>query len=734
MQKLEKPVLPVPPSSVDGIAVLDTTAAQASALLHSRSTSETDQQKDFTEKKNKLQTLIQKSKGILDDLRGQPGDNLTLLHYPVSDHHLKILHLNLSSYTLSSSVIENTTDDSFITQLLLGKIGEALQHLEKLYSRISDIRSRVLVTGDLNAGKSTFVNALLRREIVPDDQQPCTALFCEVVDADQNDGLEEVHGIKDHLLYDRTNPDTFTKLDVSTLREVVEDNFGGFEMLKVYCRDSRPKQDSLLHNGVVDISLIDSPGLNIDSMKTTSLFAQQEEIDVIVFVVNAENHFTLSGREFLKTAGKEKAYIFIVVNRFDQIRRKDRCRRDILDQIREISPLTYDHVDNLVHFVAARKTLLGQADEEDTATFNKLEENLRSFILEKRAKSKLAPAQIYLSNLLSDVEYLCHVSYEIAQKRSDEITRDLSENAPSYEGMLRIKEEFLDDIDKVIDGTGELAESFAHNQLSAYVDSLEIYVEDFEWQGIAGIWQYTRNLRNTLYKLAAVRLRKSEEHAKSAAADCVKRIQELSSKCMESPPSIDMAIVNNAFGDGTKEAGRVAAASVFVPLELNDFFEFTDKLEVAKAYAPSMGMMTAGLVLFNRFQDGFGRAGGGMIKAASVALSLAGLGLFCFILSDMKSVVDKKIVAKIRSHFQNSKLVESNSERVGRGTRRVLKLAIWEFQNQFQRVLGDQQKKRDNQATLRQHAEVSKETFRGLGSRASTVKRMVSEIDLEEVK
>lgn len=74
----------------------------------------------------------------------------------------------------------------------------------------------------------------------------------------------------------------------------MEDNEEGFELLKVYARDQRERKQSLLHNGVVDISLIDSPGLNIDSMKTTALFAQQDEIDVVIFVVNSENHFTLS--------------------------------------------------------------------------------------------------------------------------------------------------------------------------------------------------------------------------------------------------------------------------------------------------------------------------------------------------------------------------------------------------------------------------------------------------------
>lgn len=103
-----------------------------------------------------------------------------------------------------------------------------------------------------------------------------------------------MHGITCPRAYDRKDPSSFKRFDVKNVRAVVEDNLEGFEMLKVYARDSRLPHRSILHNGVVDISLIDSPGLNIDCIKTTSLFAQQEEIDVIVFVVNAENHFTLS--------------------------------------------------------------------------------------------------------------------------------------------------------------------------------------------------------------------------------------------------------------------------------------------------------------------------------------------------------------------------------------------------------------------------------------------------------
>ncbi len=44
----------------------------------------------------------------------------------------------------------------------------AFGYLTKLEQRINDRQSKILVTGDVNAGKSTFVNTLLRRQIVPD--------------------------------------------------------------------------------------------------------------------------------------------------------------------------------------------------------------------------------------------------------------------------------------------------------------------------------------------------------------------------------------------------------------------------------------------------------------------------------------------------------------------------------------------------------------------------------------
>jgi len=74
-----------------------------------------------------------------------------------------------------------------------------------------------------------------------------------------------------------------------------------WSILKLYLDDSRPLNQSLLNNGFVNISLIDAPGIKRDSVKTTALFALQEEIDLVVFVVSAENHLKESAWNFLKT-------------------------------------------------------------------------------------------------------------------------------------------------------------------------------------------------------------------------------------------------------------------------------------------------------------------------------------------------------------------------------------------------------------------------------------------------
>ena len=99
-----------------------------------------------------------------------------------TDFHVLRLDLKLGPHGSSSSTSSLVTqlEKSSIANLLDDRINASMKHVDKLRQRVEDTPSKVLVTGDLNSGKSTLVNSLLRREVMPVDQQPCTTAFCEV--------------------------------------------------------------------------------------------------------------------------------------------------------------------------------------------------------------------------------------------------------------------------------------------------------------------------------------------------------------------------------------------------------------------------------------------------------------------------------------------------------------------------------------------------------------------------
>lgn len=449
-----------------------------------------------------------------------------------NDFHVFRLDLKLGSHGSSSSPASLVTqlEKSSIANLLDARISSAMSHIDKLRLRVQDTSSKVLVTGDLNAGKSTFVNAILGRNVMPVDQQPCTTAFCEVHDARDNDGKEELHILKEGVSYDISDDSTFTRAKVSDLEQFVSENENEQQMLKVYLSDARPSTESLLSNGVVDISLIDAPGLNRDSVKTTAVFARQEEIDVVVFVVSAENHFTLSAKDFLFTASNEKAYLFIVVNKYDQIRDKAKCRRLILEQIKQLSPRTFDDAEDLVHFVDS-----ATAFQNSTPSFNDLESALRSFVLVKRAKSKLTPATTYLAHLLSDVDLLVGANAIVAQAELEKARTDLDRSRPVLEKMKNGREALEESLESVEDAGASRTRMRTKEVLTGALDrvgsgKLGVEAPNLRlptYPGFFGIWDYARDVRKVLLASLDIAVKLAESEARVTTSEGVNKITRL---------------------------------------------------------------------------------------------------------------------------------------------------------------------------------------------------------------
>jgi mitofusin len=583
---------------------------------------------------------------------------------PQIAQEFSILKLDLKLGQLSQAELVYSLEKSSIASLLDGKISQSIKHLLSLRDRIEDTSSKVLVTGDLNAGKSTFCNALLRRKVLPEDQQPCTSIFCEVLDARENGGLEEVHAIHKKATYNRNDESTYDVYSLYELEKIVVDS-DRYTQAKVYVKDVRSIDQSLLNNGVVDISIIDAPGLNSDSVKTTAVFARQEEIDVVVFVVSAANRFTLSAKEFILNAAHEKAYIFIVVNGFDNIRDKERCQRGILEQVAKLSPRTFKESAELVHFVSSNavpvapglpsggppggsgsggsagfsnddspsppeddddepKGKHGEKGEEvkkdkgkqkeSLRDFESLESALRRFVLEKIARSKLFPAKTYLLNVLGDLNTLAAVNRDVAQSELDRVSQELRELEPVLEQSKKARGEVSDDIDRTIEETS--TEIYSHTRSTLTTTISEVAEEDLgvEYPGLLSAFQFAEDLKAAMLTRITHMVMECEEHARQSTVDGVSIIKGLGELHLGDEYQ-DMNFRSDIM---FKRRRDQLARQVDTPIEIWDFFDVAGLVQRQEKVAGTGMAMTVVGVLGGRMIGGVGWVDG-VIGAARVA-------------------------------------------------------------------------------------------------------------------
>ncbi|KAF9533172.1 transmembrane GTPase fzo1 [Crepidotus variabilis] len=680
----------------------------------------------------------------------KPSEDARLL--PSSEFNVLKLDLQLGSHKPSSAAsLVSQLEKSSIANLLDDRIATALQHIEKLRLRVEDTSSKVLVTGDLNAGKSTFVNALLRREVMPVDQQPCTTAFCEVHDAAENQGNEEVHILKDGITYDIDDPSTFIKAELSDLEEITTDEEKARSMIKLYLADTRGPSESLLNNGVVDISLIDAPGLNRDSLKTTAVFARQEEIDVVVFVVSSENHFTQSAKEFLQTASNEKAYIFIVANKYDQIRNKEKCRRNILEQIQQFSPRTYEDAEDLVHFVDSASALQPTANP----AFDDLEQSLRSFVLVKRSKSKLHPVSTYLSNLLSDIELLASANAIVAQTELEQAQEELAEARPTLEKMKSGRDVLEQDLESIEEsGAGEASKrtkrtlNYALERVGQGLLGVEkALVPMPSYPGLLGIWDYAKEVRRALLASLDAAVSVAEDEARSITSNGVVKIKDLAEEYLpanversrrvflpeamfsvtrkgangmkrrsSSHRHIGGAIVAgglHGLGIGLAQRPEMLESTFFDLLDVNHHFlaHFGDGKQEDEAKTPTaLGIVSVGVGALTMVG---GQALGvrGVIEGVVRVTDLLGnetarkwaapvigaftVGLAGYFILELPSSIPRTVGRRVRASVlaqgdeRDVHFVDAHATRVSREARKVLRLASWDVRGRFRSALED---------------------------------------------
>ncbi|KAF5134377.1 Transmembrane GTPase fzo1 [Metarhizium anisopliae] len=688
---------------------------------------------------------------------------------PQIAQELSILKLDLKLGALHQAELVHSLEKNSIAALLDGKISSSIRHLLSLRERIEDTSSKVLITGDLNAGKSTFCNALLRRKVLPEDQQPCTAIFCEVLDARENAGIEEVHAVHKDCTYSRHDETTYDVYALTELEKIVTDN-ETYTQCKVYVKDIRTVDESLLNNGVVDIALIDAPGLNSDTTKTTAIFARQEEIDVVVFVVSAANHFTQSAKEFIYAAAAEKAYLFIVVNGYDTIRDKERCQKLILDQVSGLSPDTRKESSDLVHFVSSNAIPAGPAppggpggngsgsssgggggddpgddgakgkgkDLDKIRDFEALEASLRRFVLEKRARSKLAPARTYLLNILNDIHSLAQVNEEVAQSEIDRVSAELREIEPQLASSRKARSEVSEQIDRNIEETCQDVYDHSRSELNTAITQAGRTNYDVPYPGVFGAFQYADDIKEAMLSHITDAVTRCEEYGREKSVQGVNTIKQLGLL------HVGDEFQNLQFRPDVmfRRKRDALARQVHIPTELWDFVDWSTLLQRQEKFAGTgMALTVAGAVVprmlgMSNWMDHAMLttrvlSNGNLRQLIVPGIVIAAIAGVAYVLQQIPNSLPPRLATKISSQLAELDYIHANSSRISSSVRKVLRFPADSLRVGLDQSVKDLGNKRVEADKVRHESEEASKFFHELVGRSQVQRSMVEAVDLD---
>lgn len=198
--------------------------------------------------------------------------------------------------------------------------------VQDMLKRVEENSFSIAVVGEFKRGKSTFINALLGKDILPSDILPCSATLNRVT-----------YGVRPGVLV-KFKDGTEESVDINKLTEYVtklteesEEMAGRVKEAIVsypipYCQNN--------------VEIIDTPGLNDDATMTDVTLSVLPHVDAAILVIMAQSPFSEYERAFLedKLLTSDLGRVIFIVTAIDRLNRPedaDRVVKAIRDRIRK---------------------------------------------------------------------------------------------------------------------------------------------------------------------------------------------------------------------------------------------------------------------------------------------------------------------------------------------------------------------------------------------------------------
>lgn len=204
---------------------------------------------------------------------------------------------------------------------------------EQLRKNLEFRRFRVAVVGEFNRGKTSFVNALLGKEILPADYMPTTATINRITYGDTPSAYVLLKSGEKEYVQISELAGYITKLSASALETALTIEEAVVQYPSLFCR-----------NGV---DLLDTPGMNDEQSMNQITVSRLEDIDLAIIAVDASMPFSMTERAFTiqLLESPQICQIIVVITKIDMIRQSeqqklidfmiDRIKTDIMEYLEQ---------------------------------------------------------------------------------------------------------------------------------------------------------------------------------------------------------------------------------------------------------------------------------------------------------------------------------------------------------------------------------------------------------------
>ena len=323
------------------------------------------------------------------------------------------------------------------------------KNITEAKKNINNESFQLVVVGEFSRGKSTFINALLGKRILPASINPTTAVLSKIV-----------YGkIPEYTLYyNDGNVKTIGESEFKKLVAPKEVNKHKLDLLKIF----RHKQDDLNkieHAEIAyplelckdNVDIVDTPGTNdLSTLRLDITYNYINKADAVIMLLGASQALNASEVEFLKgrILNSYIQDIFFVINKKDEIPVAD--QQNVIDYVKK-NLLSIDGMPKKLrlHLISSKQALLYRrnANGEDIPISKRtqipdnlaytgladFESELGHFLSDEKGMSKIGKYVKLFSKIAGQVYTDIARRHSLVQHSSDDLFAKLNKMKPEFE-------------------------------------------------------------------------------------------------------------------------------------------------------------------------------------------------------------------------------------------------------------------------------------------------------------